>query len=560
MFNFNKKDVAPIEVNVPYEEFKNAVNEYQAKLDSLRSNGVSKVQSLKLETASIKRNKNISEDVKKEIIEKNNAELEKAKEVAKNNSEEIKTVLAEATKYVNENYKAHQFNTILACNEEKLQENARYDALVAELKEKHTEKVNAINNDSSLSAEDKKQKVSVALSANKQEDFEEKAKHKDVLQKIKDKKHNTIIKKLDILKRFNAGKDGVVELAQRKFENYVYNFNLNKFFLKNGLYIIIIIFMLGCIIADSSLISANAISLILKNFSTKIFFALGVAGLILLAGTDLSVGRMVTLGSMVTCMILNPNTTVTFFGLPLTGIYSTLGFGGAAIIALLLSIVLCTLFSAIAGFFSAKFKIHPFVSTLATSLVIWGLIGYGTNNIKTGTISNEALGIASNFWSGNGFVGIPLTLIYAIVAIFIVWFIWNKTKFGKNMYAVGGNAEAASVSGISVFWTTLGVFIMAGVLYGFGGFFQATVTGSSSSALGQGWEMEAIAACVIGGISFTGGIGKISGAVIGCLLFEILKYYLRQMTGGSADIANIFIGIVILVAVTFDSVKYLKKK
>lgn len=560
MFNFNKKDVAPIEVNVPYEEFKNAVNEYQAKLDSLRSNGVSKVQSLKLETASIKRNKNISEDVKKEIIEKNNAELEKAKEVAKNNSEEIKTVLAEATKYVNENYKAHQFNTILACNEEKLQENARYDALVAELKEKHTEKVFAINNDSSLSAEDKKQKVSVALSANKQEDFEEKAKHKDALQKIKDKKHNTIIKKLDILKRFNAGKDGVVELVQRKFENYVYNFNLNKFLLKNGLYIIIIIFMLGCIIADSSLISANAISLILKNFSTKIFFALGVAGLILLAGTDLSVGRMVTLGSMVTCMILNPNTTVTFFGLSLTGIYSTLGFGGAAIIALLLSIVLCTLFSAIAGFFSAKFKIHPFVSTLATSLVIWGLVGYGTNNIKTGTISKEALGIASNFWSGNGFVGIPLTLIYAIVAIFIVWFIWNKTKFGKNMYAVGGNAEAASVSGISVFWTTLGVFIMAGVLYGFGGFFQATVTGSSSSSLGQGWEMEAIAACVIGGISFTGGIGKISGAVIGCLLFEILKYYLRQMTGGSADIANIFIGIVIIVAVTFDSVKYLKKK
>ena len=128
------------------------------------------------------------------------------------------------------------------------------------------------------------------------------------------------------------------------------------------------------------------------------------------------------------------------------------------------------------------------------------------------------------------------------------------------MNAVGGNAEAPSVSGLSVFWTTLGVFIMAGVLYGFGGFFQATVTGSSSSSLGQGWEMEAIAACVIGGISFTGGIGKISGAVIGCLLFEILKYYLRQMTGGSADIANIFIGIVILVAVTFDSVKYLKKK
>ena len=560
MFNLNNKNVAPVEEKIPYEEFKKNVSEYQEKLDSLRKDGVSKVQSLKLETASIKRNKNISDDVKKEIIEKNNAELVKAKEVAKINAEEIKTVLAEATKYVNENYKAYHFNIALNCKEEKLQENARYQGLVLELKEKHAEKINAIKNDPSLSPEDQKQKISVVLSANKQEDFEEKGKHKDVLQKIKDKKHNSVVKKLDILKRLNGGKDGIVEMAQRKFENYVYNFELSKFLLKNGLYIIIIIFMIGCIIANNSLISANAISLILKNFSTKIFFALGVAGLILLAGTDLSVGRMVTLGSMITCMILNPTTEVTFFGLSLTGIYTSLGFVGAAIVALLLSIIACTLFSAIAGFFSAKFKIHPFVSTLATSLVIWGLVGYGTNNIKTGTISKEALGIANNFWSGNGFVGIPLTLIYAIVAIFIVWFVWNKTKFGKNMYAVGGNAEAASVSGISVFWTTLGVFIMAGVLYGFGGFFQATVTGSSSSSLGQGWEMEAIAACVIGGISFTGGIGKISGAVIGCLLFEILKYYLRQMTGGSADIANIFIGIVILVAVTFDSVKYLKKK
>ena len=105
MFNLNNKNVAPVEEKIPYEEFKKKVSEYQGKLDSLRKDGVSKVQSLKLETASIKRNKNISDDVKKEIIEKNNAELVKAKEVAKNNAEEIKAVLAEATNYVNENYK-----------------------------------------------------------------------------------------------------------------------------------------------------------------------------------------------------------------------------------------------------------------------------------------------------------------------------------------------------------------------------------------------------------------------------------------------------------------------
>lgn len=128
------------------------------------------------------------------------------------------------------------------------------------------------------------------------------------------------------------------------------------------------------------------------------------------------------------------------------------------------------------------------------------------------------------------------------------------------MYAVGGNQEAASVSGISVFWVTLGVFIMAGILYGVGSFLIGVQTGSSSSTLGQGWELEAIAACVVGGISFSGGIGKVRGAVIGCLLFEILKYYLRDITNGSADITNIFIGIIIIVAVVFDSIKYLKKK
>ena len=129
--------------------------------------------------------------------------------------------------------------------------------------------------------------------------------------------------------------------------------------------------------------------MITQNFSYKIFYALGVAGLILLGGTDLSVGRMVTLGTLITCMSLNPDTTVSFFGIRLADMYSTLGVAGTAIIALILSILMCTLFSAVAGFFSAKFKIHPFISTLATSLTIWGLCAVGTNTIKTGGISTD---------------------------------------------------------------------------------------------------------------------------------------------------------------------------
>lgn len=101
----------------------------------------------------------------------------------------------------------------------------------------------------------------------------------------------------------------------------------------------------------------------------------------------------------------------------------------------------------------------------------------------------------------------PNIIIASVIAVFIAWFIWNKTKFGKNMYAVGGNAEAASVSGINVFAVTMFIFIMAGVLYGVGGFFEAVRVGTAQPNTGFGTELDAIAACVVGGISFSSGIG-----------------------------------------------------
>ncbi len=380
------------------------------------------------------------------------------------------------------------------------------------------------------------------------------------IQSAKDIKHKTYVYQREKLSDISNGSISIVDQIKDRCENYIYQFKLKDFLLKNGLYIIILLFMLVCICINPKLISANAISLIVKNFSTKVFFALGVAGLILYGGTDLSVGRMVTLGSIFTCMLLNPDSSTEFFGVSFSGIYNTIGFVPTALLAMLISVSLCLVFSLLAGFFTAKFKIHPFITTLGTSLIIWGLVGFGTANVKTGTVTEDASGLVGMLFAGDGFIGVPMALFYAIVAIFVTWFIWNKTKFGKNMYAVGGNQEAASVSGISVFKVTLGIFGLAAILYGVGAFLQGITTGSSSSSLGQGWELEAIAACVVGGISFSGGIGKVSGAVIGCLLFEVLKYYLRDITGGSADITNIFIGMIIIVAVTFDSIKYLKKK
>lgn len=551
------------EANKLLVDAENNAKGFESQLDELRKDGASKIEKTKNFIYSIKHNSMLKKDEKNAILKEQDAILNNAKQIAKDKNDEIKEIDRQATVSIKENYgnaykaKKDIYKSIKAEN------NAKKKELLAEQKAKHKENLATIKKN--FHSEKKKNHEFLksirkalysewVLNRNVRKDI--KANCSDANQKVKDELHYIYMDKISHLSHVHGNKNTILESIETKGENYVYSFNAKDFFLKNGLYIIFILFMLFCIIRNPDLIMASSIMNILKNFSTKIFFALGVGGLLLIAGTDLSIGRLITLGTLITCMMLNPNSSTKIFGLSLSGLYGQIGFVPTAILALLITIVLTTLFTSLSGFFSAKFKIHPFVTTMGTSLIVWGLCGYSTNNVKTGTVSTAASKLVQTL----GDSGFPITLFYAIVAIFIVWFIWNKTTFGKNIYAVGNNAEAASVSGISVFKTTMGVFIMAGVLYGFGSFFQGLVTGSSSSAFGQGWETEAIAACVIGGISFSGGIGKISGAVAGCLIFEILKYYLRDMTGGNSDIANIFIGAVIVLAVTFDSIKYLKKK
>ena len=284
------------------------------------------------------------------------------------------------------------------------------------------------------------------------------------------------------------------------------------------------------------------------------FLALGVAGLILLAGTDLSIGRMVGMGMTTATIIMHqgPNTggvfghVFDFSGLPVVV---------KMIFALIMCIILCTIFTSIAGFFTAKFKMHPFISTMANMLIIFGLVTYATKGVSFGSIESTIPGMIIPRL--NGF---PTIILWAVAAVIIVWFIWNKTTFGKNLYAVGGNPEAASVSGISVFKVTVGAFVLAGILYGFGAWLEcARMVGSGSAAYGQGWETDAIAACVVGGVSFTGGIGKISGVVVGVLIFTALTYSLTIL-GIDTNLQFVFSGIIILVAVTLDCLKYVQKK
>ncbi|MCI6844003.1 MAG: galactoside ABC transporter permease, partial [Coriobacteriaceae bacterium] len=335
--------------------------------------------------------------------------------------------------------------------------------------------------------------------------------------------------------------------------------SLRDFLLNNGLYIaILLVFAMLCIITPavkgSQLLTPQNILNILQQASPRMFLALGVAGLILQTGTDLSIGRMVGMSMVASTIIMHqgPNTG-TFFGIAFD--FSGMPVIGRIVLALAVCVFLCTAFSAIAGFFTARFKMHWFVSTMANMLVIFGIVTYATKGVSFGAIDPTIPNIVTP--RINGF---PTIILWAVAAIAIVWFIWNKTTFGKNMYAVGGNPEAASVSGINVFAVSIGAFLLAGILYGFGSWLECIrMVGSGSAAYGQGWEMDAIAACVVGGISFTGGIGKISGVTVGVLIFTALTYSLTIL-GIDTNLQFVFSGVIIITAVTLDCLKYVQKK
>ena len=531
------------------------INEYvekiQKKIDVLRVDGSDKVNDLKNQIAIAKENKNLSKVQRDKIIANSKKELESAKKVEAANKEEIKKLIAEAEDYLAKHYKKDYYDVVNnSCKVAKAAENSRYEKIKADLKSEHQKKIASLKDAEEIKAEK-------YLFKNKL--FDAQMAHESKIQEIKDRRHDAYMHKYHLIDLLRTSKFTFLQQREQKLENYRYSFNLSQFLYKNGLYIVIILIFIGlCIITpvvkNTQLLTVTNILNILQQASPRMFLALGVAGLILLTGTDLSVGRMVGMG-MVTATIIMHNgiNTGAVFGHVFD--FSTMPSTAKALFALLMCVIFTTVFSMIAGFFMARFKMHPFISTMANMLIIFGLVTYATKGVSFGAIDSA---IPNTFIPQIG--KFPTIILWAVAAVIIVWFIWNKTTFGKNLYAVGGNPEAAAVSGISVFKVTMGAFILAGILYGFGSWLECNrMVGSGSAAYGQGWDMDAIAACVVGGVSFTGGIGKISGVVTGVLIFTSLTYSLTIL-GIDTNLQFIFEGIIILAAVTLDCLKYVQKK
>ena len=323
--------------------------------------------------------------------------------------------------------------------------------------------------------------------------------------------------------------------------------------MNNAMFIIIGIAVIFIWIQEPAFLKTASIVNIINLTMAKLPIALGVGGCIILAGTDISAGRQVGLAAAISA------------GLQLTANKLFPGLQVMPIpVALAAVLVVGCCIGFVNGLFMARFKLHPFIVTLSTQLIVYGFV---LMFMQLGTNAGQTLsGMAPEyreFVTGTlfkvGKTAVPNYVLYSAIIAVVVWVIWNKTAFGKNMYAVGSNEEAANVSGVNVEKTIIMVFMMAGMLYAITGFFDAARIASVNATTGLNYESDAIAACVIGGISFVGGIGKVSGAIIGVLLLQVIFVGLNFLSV-DPNLLYIVKGLIILVACTIDMRKYLVRK
>lgn len=326
---------------------------------------------------------------------------------------------------------------------------------------------------------------------------------------------------------------------------------VKQFLTKYAIMLALFALVIVIIIIEPRFMQLQVLLDIMTMSSTRLIIALGICFTLLIAGTDLSAGRMVGLAGVIsTSMLQTADYANRFFpNLPQISV----------VLPIAAAIVACLLFGVINGFLVAKFDMHPFIATLAVQVIVYGACSLyfdmpPNKSQPIGGIRKDFSDIGQKLIGDKVSVLIPIAIIITI----IIWFVLNKTVFGKNVYAIGGNREAAVVSGVNVFATIMGIFILAAGLYGIGGVLEAARTAGATNQYGNGYELDAIAACVVGGVSLNGGVGKIGGIVSGVLIFTVIQYGL-QFINVSPMWQQIIKGIIIAVAVAIDLSKYRRK-
>ena len=326
-------------------------------------------------------------------------------------------------------------------------------------------------------------------------------------------------------------------------------------FSQNAIWLVLIVLILAISVMDVNFLSVTTFRDMLIQSSTRLIIALGAAFVLITAGTDLSAGRVVGLTAVVSASMLQMSDYGSRFfpNLPQMSM----------IIPIAIAIFIGLLIGLLNGFIVAKFHVPPFIATLGTMVAV-----YGANSIYFDMPPNNSQpigGLRKDFSElgtgsiGSGQFSLPYIVLIAIFVAFVVWVIFNKTRLGKNMYAIGGNIQAAHVSGINVAKNLMWLYAIAGALYGLAGVLEAARTGGATNNYGNMYELDAIAACVVGGVSTTGGVGRVKGIVAGVLIFTVINYGLTFI-GISPYWQLIIKGLIIVVAVAFDIRKYVAKK
>ena len=278
--------------------------------------------------------------------------------------------------------------------------------------------------------------------------------------------------------------------------------NLKKILIDKALVIVLLFMIIGIIIIEPSFLQWRVFTDIITQSAVKMICALGLMFPLLIGGTDLAGGRQVGLAAVLVASMSQMAAYSNRFwpNLPELPI----------ILPILITIAAVAVIGAVNGFMISKLKMAPFIATFGMSTIVYGInclyfAKKPNNSQPIGGIRDDLRFLSSYKLFGQ----ISLLVVIALAAVVIVWFVLNKTVFGKNIYIVGGNPEAAKVSGVSVNKVIMCVFIIESCLVGLAGIMEVARTGGANSSYGNAYEFDAISSCVVGGISLSGGIGKV---------------------------------------------------
>ena len=300
--------------------------------------------------------------------------------------------------------------------------------------------------------------------------------------------------------------------------------------------IALIILMAVITIINSNFLTANNLLNLLLQVTSNALIAFGMTFVILTGGIDLSVGSILALSSALTAGLLGS-------GMPVT-------------LAILISLILGCILGMMNGLLISYGKLAPFIVTLATMTIFRGAtLVYTNGNPITKGLSDTFL---FQFLGQGYIVGIPFPVIIMFIVFIVLYVLLHKTAFGKSVYAIGGNEKAAYISVVKLNKVKIIIYSISGIMASISGLIITSRLSSAQPTAGASYEMDAIAAVVLGGTSLSGGKGRILGTLIGALIIGVLNNGLN-IIGVSAFWQQVVKGVVILIAVLIDRFKVVKQ-